>query len=181
MHLIIDELASLGDTTVGMTSTVVPENPVERTYKIIRRRADGLAHAISIAEKYRLQRRIAQPENAETESRIKDVGLDPVEFVVLQTLGRVSAARAGIGIGGLGQELGQFLGALPGAAPDADRVRRMSLVQEIGAAQPRRTDHQPRRALAELLVPAPRADLGALSHIAQADIRRIQYRAPAER
>lgn len=50
----IDELASLGDTTISMTSTVVPENPAERTYKIVRRPADGLAHAISVAEKYRL-------------------------------------------------------------------------------------------------------------------------------
>jgi DNA mismatch repair protein MutS len=50
----IDELAFLSDKTVSVVSTIVPENPSLRTYKIVRQRPDGLAWAISIAEKYRV-------------------------------------------------------------------------------------------------------------------------------
>jgi DNA mismatch repair protein MutS len=69
----VDELAALGEQVVSMMSTVVPGSPAERTYQVVRKPADGLAHALALAEKYdltypRLRERLgtAEPWPAKT-------------------------------------------------------------------------------------------------------------------
>jgi len=47
-------LTSFGQNVVSMVSQVDPDNPAVRTFRIVRRRANGLAYAMAIARKYGL-------------------------------------------------------------------------------------------------------------------------------
>lgn len=50
----VDELAAFDPRVVSVTATVAPDDPSRRTFEVVRRPADGRAHALAVARTYRL-------------------------------------------------------------------------------------------------------------------------------
>ncbi len=50
----LDELTAAGPHTVSMVAAVDPRDPMVRTFKVLRGPADGLAYALSMADRHRL-------------------------------------------------------------------------------------------------------------------------------
>jgi DNA mismatch repair protein MutS len=50
----VEEIASLGPATVSMVAQIVPDDPAQRTFRVIRQPPSGLAYAWAIADKYGL-------------------------------------------------------------------------------------------------------------------------------
>lgn len=50
----IDDLSRLDNRIISMVAEVSPEDPSIRTFKVLRKKADGKAYAMAIAEKYNL-------------------------------------------------------------------------------------------------------------------------------
>jgi hypothetical protein len=61
----VDELATANGATVSLVATVDPDDPVVRTYKLVRKAPEGRAYAAALAERYGLTYRAMQERVAQ--------------------------------------------------------------------------------------------------------------------
>jgi DNA mismatch repair ATPase MutS len=75
----LDEMSRLGPSTVSMVSTVRPDDPATRTFKVVRQVADGRAYALAVANRYGLtyERLRARLQSAEPPAAEQPAGGDP--------------------------------------------------------------------------------------------------------
>src|SRR5262249_42171113 len=117
------------------------------------------------AEALLLEPGVLEPEDAEAERGIEHVGFHTVPLVVLQALRRIPAARPRVGVGALGQKLGQLFWRLASRQTDADGMRGIAFVQEVGALETRWIHDQPRRPVAISTIDALDPEAGRLTHV----------------
>src|SRR5262245_15962050 len=106
------------------------------------------------AEALLLKPGVLEPEDTEAERRVEHVRLDAVPLVILETLARIPSSRPRIGVRALREKLRELLGRLAGGQADADRMRLVAFVEEVGALVPGRVHDQARRAVAVAAVDA---------------------------
>src|SRR5262249_35302094 len=106
------------------------------------------------AETGPLQSGIFEPEQSESQGGIEHLRLHPVQLHIWQPLRRVPPARAGISVRAGFEEGGQLLRRPARSQPDGKVVRRIALIDEIGALLTFGIEYYPGRSVSVLPVNA---------------------------